>query len=218
MIRTFTVSITICLCMSVFSQTHFIKGFDVTYDVVGTIPSRDMFCTNNCPWDVAAGNYISGGDVAPSGGMKHLTKIKAGGILQSVLNMDNGQPLDIDLGLYPYLTMRIQSTATKDITLNIAFQTTPGINKTFTVKGNGKWNIIRIDFSDQPTLGGGTAGVINWSFTEPAGTAYSYEIYIAYMRCGGVDDTGTCATGNTGDPDSTVKIGMTTLISTNVSE
>ena len=200
----FILSCTLLFVSAAFSQTHFRKGFDITFDVTGTIPSRDL-SFNKAPWLTTA--TFTGGATACSGGMKHLTKTEAGGASQSMLNLDNGQALDIDFGLYPYVTLRIQSTANTDIQIACQFSQEP--SKTFTVKGGGAWTIVRLDYSNQKPFPGGTSNEMKWSWTEPGTTTYPYEIYIDYIRLGGVDDKGTGATGNTGDPDSTVKLGIT---------
>jgi len=196
------------------SQSHAREGYDISFDVVGAIPARDM-TFSKAPWDTVT--YFTGGDLPASGGMKHLTKIKQGGASQSILNLNNGSPIDVDLEKNPYATIRLRITATQDIKMSMSFRdgiAQRDISKTFTVKGNSVWNVIRLDFGDQPfqpLFTGGTSNEIKFFWDEPAGVGYPYEIYFDYIRIGGIDNVGNGCTYQTGDPDSTIKMHIDTV-------
>ena len=184
------------LPVAVLAQTHFRKGYDIDYNSVGSIPGKDLNFLN---FPGITNDYFTGGTTACSGGIKKITKIKQGSISQSMLNLDNGQELDIDLGLYPYATIRVQSTANTDIQMTLVLRgsATPYPERTFTIKGGGAWNIIRLDFSDQPVVTGGSTNEIHWRWNEPGTTTYPYDLNFDYIRF-----------GDLGDPDTAVKMSM----------
>ena len=181
-----------------YSQTHFRKGYDIDYNSTGSIPSKDL---NFLDFPGVTNDYFTGGTAACSGGLKHITKLKQGGLSQAMLNMDNGQPLDIDFGLYPYATIRVQSTANTDIQMWLTLRgAIHNQSKTFTIKGGGAWTTIRIDYSNQIGVDGGSTNEIQWGWNEPGTTTYPYELYFDYIKF-----------GDLGDPDTAVKMGVTNV-------
>ena len=123
-------------------SAQFRKGYDVSFNATGLIPSVDMSFNAS----FMGTNVFTNEAAACSGGLKTITKTAAGSRVQGMLNLDNGQPLDIDFKTYPYATIKMRVSHAGTLTYNFSIQ---GIgNATKTIQGGNVWNIVRFDFNN----------------------------------------------------------------------
>ena len=180
------------ICILLSGNAQFRKGYDITYNAVGGLLRVDH------DWDetFVGTNVLTNEGADPVGGLKSMVKTGAGSIMQGVLNLDNGSPIDVDFLTYPYLTVRIRISHPTPVVMG--FSLSNGINKTIqaTVQGNNVWNTIRLDYS-QFKIASYNNNFIKISFVSGE-TTFPYNIDIDWERI-----------GNLGDPDSTKKISMT---------
>ena len=178
----------LCVVLSAGAFGQFRKGYDISYNTIGAIPSVVM------TWDESfmGTNVFTNEGSNPVGGIQTITKTGAGSIVQGVMNMDNGQPLDIDFKTYPYATIRIRVSHPSDLTFNFNIKDIG--NSSQVIKGNNVWNIVRFD-CNKNKIANYFSNFIQWSMSGES--TFPYTIDIDYIKL-----------GNLGDPDTTVKMGI----------